>query len=69
MTPAAFQSWITRMGFPGPHPLDTGHRQAANALGVSKRVINYYLAGDLAIPRKIELACQALEAERSGSAA
>ena len=48
MSAAAFRGWVERHGF----TLD----RAAEALGLSRRTIAYYLSGAQAIPRTVMLA-------------
>jgi hypothetical protein len=48
MPPAAFRAWIERHGF----TLD----RAAEALGLSRRTVAYYLSGEQPVPRTVMLA-------------
>lgn len=57
MTPDAFKAWRKTMGFK--------QKDAAEKLGLKKRVIQYYEKGardgkDIDIPKTVELACFAL---------
>jgi transcriptional regulator with XRE-family HTH domain len=60
MTPLTFAAWRRHMGL--------SQKAAAEALGVSLRMVCYYEAGNrtdgaprpVAVPRSIELACAAL---------
>jgi hypothetical protein len=42
---------------------------AAEALGVSRRLIAYYVSGERAVPRTVLLACKGWEAEKHSAAA
>lgn len=46
---AQFRAWMERHGF--------SYDTAADALGISRRLVGYYLSGEKAIPRTIALAC------------
>ncbi|MEJ0013487.1 MAG: helix-turn-helix transcriptional regulator [Bauldia sp.] len=57
MTPAAFKAWRKAMGLK--------QKEAADKLGLKKRVIQYYEHGardgkKIEIPKAVELACYAL---------
>lgn len=57
MTPAAFKAWRKELGFK--------QKDAADKLGLKKRVIQYYEKGargakSVDIPKTVELACFAL---------
>ncbi len=57
MTPHEFKSWRKAMGL--------RQKEAAERLGLKKRVIQYYERGDrdgkkVAVPKAVELACYAL---------
>jgi transcriptional regulator with XRE-family HTH domain len=59
MTPAAFKTWRKALGLK--------QREAAEKLGLKKRMIQYYETGKrdgrkVAIPKAIHLACYALAA-------
>lgn len=54
MTPADFKNW--RKG------LSMTQQAAADELGVTKRTVQLYEAGDLAVTRTVALACAALSA-------
>lgn len=53
MTAAEFTAWRKRLGYT--------QAQAADALGMSRRQVQYYEDGSQAVPRVVELACGALE--------
>lgn len=55
MTAAELKSWRLRLGL--------SQRAAAEALGVSLRMYQYYEAGQMAIPKTVALACAAVAAE------
>lgn len=57
MSPAAFKHWRERKAY----TLDS----AAQALGISRRMVAYYERGEKAIPRVVALAVRALELENS----
>jgi predicted transcriptional regulator len=52
MTADEFKAWRTWMGF--------DKHEAAEALGVTYRAIDYYETGKRAVPRMGELLCEAL---------
>lgn len=60
MTPAAFKAWR--------HHMNMGQREAAEAIGVSLRMVAYYEAGKrtdgdprpVRIPKTVALACAAV---------
>ena len=59
MTPHQFKAWRKAMGLK--------QKEAAERLGLKKRVIQYYERGDrdgkeVAVPKTVELACYALSA-------
>ncbi len=59
MTPAEFKSWRKAMGL--------RQKEAADRLGLKKRVIQYYERGardgkKVEVPKAVELACYALSA-------
>ncbi len=59
MTPAEFKSWRKS--------LDLKQKEAAEKLGLKKRMIQYYETGNrggkkVVIPKTVELACYALSA-------
>lgn len=49
MTAAAFRAWVERHGFT--------YDGAAEALGIARRLVAYYLSGEKPIPRTVALAC------------
>ena len=57
MSPADFTAWLHEMGW--------SFAQAAEALGVSKRMLKYYAAGTHAVPKTVWLAAMHLAAERA----
>lgn len=57
MSPAAFKCWRERKAY----MLDS----AAQALGISRRMVAYYEQGEKAIPRVVALAVRALAPENS----
>lgn len=62
MSPAAFKRWRKA--------LDLSQKEAAEALGLKRRVVQYYEKGvrdgkDVQIPRTVRLACYALAAGAS----
>lgn len=60
MTGDELRRWIEEMGF----TWDT----AADALGISRRTIGYYLSGELDIPKQVWLACMHLAAQKRNPA-
>jgi hypothetical protein len=50
MAPAAFRDWMERHGLT--------QEAAAQALGLSRRMIGYYLSGESAIPKTVMLATE-----------
>ncbi|MGH7030136.1 MAG: helix-turn-helix domain-containing protein [Stellaceae bacterium] len=60
VTPDAFRDWLERKAY----TLD----EAAQALGLSRRMVAYYEKGDRPIPRVVALATRALEVARRQSA-
>ncbi|MDN5938990.1 MAG: helix-turn-helix domain-containing protein, partial [Salinisphaera sp.] len=52
MTAADLKSWRSRLGL--------SQRAAAEALGVSARMSQYYEAGEMVIPNTVALACAAV---------
>jgi DNA-binding transcriptional regulator YdaS (Cro superfamily) len=56
VTPAQLQTAVDELG---------GQEKAAEALGVSRRMLNYYLSGKWSVPRTVELAVAGLTAQRS----
>lgn len=61
MTPAEFSAWLGELGL--------SFAQAADALGISKRMLKYYAAGTYVIPKTVWLACMHLAAEHARQAA
>jgi hypothetical protein len=57
MSAADFTAWMQEMQW--------SFAQAAEALGVSKRMLKYYAAGTHDVPKTVWLACMHLAAERS----
>jgi len=57
MSGADFAAWMREMGW--------SFAQAAEALGVSERMLKYYASGTHEIPKTLWLACMRLAAERS----
>lgn len=57
MSAAEFTAWMHEMGW--------SFAQVAGALGVSKRMLKYYAAGDHPIPKPVWLACMHLAAEHA----
>lgn len=55
MTAAILKSWRLRLGL--------SQKAAAEALGVSLRMLQYYESGDMPIPKTVALACAAVAAE------
>ena len=53
MTPADFVDWRKRLGYV--------QDEAAGILGLSRRTIVSYERGEVAVPRSVELACEAVE--------
>lgn len=41
---------------------------AADALGISRRMVSYYRSGEQEVPRTVELACRAVENEAAHAA-
>lgn len=58
MTPANLNDWQRRHGFT--------RAQAAARLGISRRMYQYYAAGERPIPRTVELATRAINAGLDG---
>jgi hypothetical protein len=52
MTPSTLTAWMTR--------LEYNKSEAAEALGIARTTLDRYLAGSVAIPRVVELACEAV---------
>ena len=52
MSAESFKTWRARLGL--------SQQAAAEALGISKRMLIYYEQGQHAIPRTVALACAAL---------
>ena len=52
MTPASLTAWMDR--------LKLNKLEAASALGIARSTLDRYLAGDVAIPKSIALACAAI---------
>lgn len=52
MTAVQFRRWMAAMGYTA--------EKAADELGLSRRTVAYYRAGEQEIPRVVELACEAL---------
>lgn len=61
MTAAQFRAWMAR--------LDLTIAAASRLLGISRRQIAYYRSGEQTVPRVVELACRALELDRTASTA
>lgn len=61
MTAKQFTAWRKRLGFT--------QAQAAVALGMSRRQIQYYEDGSQAVPLVVDLACGAIERTWAESAA
>lgn len=57
MPAAAFRAWMDRHGF----TLD----RAAEALGLSRRTIAYYLSGEQPVPKTVMLATEGYDARRA----
>lgn len=57
----ALQDWRLRHGFT--------QQQGADALGISRRMLNYYESGNRAVPRTVLLASRGWEAEQLNNAA
>ncbi|MGQ0622734.1 MAG: helix-turn-helix domain-containing protein [Panacagrimonas sp.] len=55
------QDWRLRHGLT--------QQQGADAVGISRRMLNYYESGERPVPRTVVLACRGWEAERLGRAA
>jgi hypothetical protein len=49
--------------------LDLTIAAASRLLGISRRQIAYYRSGEQTVPRVVELACRALELDRTASTA
>ncbi len=52
MTPTEFREWLARCGLT--------EVAAAEALGMSRRMVSYYKSGAKVIPKRVELACAAI---------
>jgi len=61
LTPESFRAWRTRHGL--------SQRSAADALGISDRMVKYYEDGSHLVPKTVMLACAGYDALRSGIAA
>jgi hypothetical protein len=61
MPTAEFRAWRRR------HELSL--TEAANLLGISRRLVAYYDSGERAVPKTIQLACEGWEARRAKRAA
>ncbi len=61
LTPESFRTWRTRHGL--------SQRSAADALGISDRMVKYYEDGSHLVPKTVMLACTGYDALRSGIAA
>lgn len=53
MAPAAFRAWVDAHGF----TLD----RAAQALGLSRRIVSYYLSGEQPVPKTVMLATEGFD--------
>lgn len=59
MTPSSLTAWITRLGY--------NKSEAAEALGIARSTLDRYLSGKTAIPKVVELACEAVwDREKKG---
>lgn len=61
MSTAAFRHWRQRHGL--------SLTQAAEILGLSRRLVAYYDSGERAVPKTIQLACEGWEARQAKRAA
>lgn len=57
MTSQELNQWRERLGLT--------RQQAADAIGISLRMFDYYASTEYPIPRKVELAVRQIEAERA----
>jgi hypothetical protein len=57
MSAAAFRAWVERNGL----TLDA----AAEALGLSRRTVAYYLSGELPVPKTVMLATEGVDGRRA----
>ena len=55
MTPTDITAWMNRLGI--------NKSQAAASLGIARTTLDRYLSGDKPIPKLVELACRAVEAD------
>jgi transcriptional regulator with XRE-family HTH domain len=52
MTPQTLSAWMTRLGL--------NKSEAASALGIARTTLDRYLSGKTAIPKVVDLACEAV---------
>ena len=57
MTAHDLNQWRERLGLT--------RQQAADAIGISLRMFDYYASGEYPVPRTVELAIRQIEAERA----